>query len=130
VPENLPKIKIDNGGTDRDASEREWENRATILAQRNEQALHRSASITPSPSGENIDPFDKHAASQSLQKHKNSEGVVSSKAIDDNIQDAIRLHEEGQLELSTQMFGRLADPNGANNPLSQVLYGLALRLVF
>lgn len=25
------------------------------------------------------------------------------------------------------MFGRLADPSGANNPLSQVLYGLALR---
>jgi hypothetical protein len=31
------------------------------------------------------------------------------------------------LERSTQMFGQLADPNGANNPLSQVLYGLALR---
>ena len=27
------------------------------------------------------------------------------------------------------MFGRLADPSGANNALSQVLYGLALRLV-
>lgn len=25
------------------------------------------------------------------------------------------------------MFGHLADPNGANNALSQVLYGLALR---
>ena len=28
------------------------------------------------------------------------------------------------------MFGQLADPNGANNPLSQVLYGLALRYAF
>ena len=28
---------------------------------------------------------------------------------------------------STKMFGRLADPNGENNALSQVLYGLALR---
>lgn len=27
------------------------------------------------------------------------------------------------------MFGKLADPNGANNALSQVLYGLALRFV-
>lgn len=27
------------------------------------------------------------------------------------------------------MFGQLADPNGTNNALSQVLYGLALRLV-
>jgi TPR repeat protein len=25
------------------------------------------------------------------------------------------------------MFGRLADPSGPNNPLAQVLYGLALR---
>lgn len=33
------------------------------------------------------------------------------------------------LEQSTALFGKLADPNGANNPLSQVLYGLALRLV-
>lgn len=31
------------------------------------------------------------------------------------------------LETSTRMFGRLADPNGADNALSQVLYGLALR---
>ncbi|KAJ5999975.1 hypothetical protein N7481_000384 [Penicillium waksmanii] len=31
------------------------------------------------------------------------------------------------LERSTKMFGQLADPNGTNNPLSQVLYGLALR---
>ena len=27
------------------------------------------------------------------------------------------------------MFGRLANPNGGNNVLSQVLYGLALRFV-
>lgn len=32
-----------------------------------------------------------------------------------------------ELEVSTKMFGNLADPNGANNALSQVLYGLALR---
>jgi TPR repeat protein len=45
----------------------------------------------------------------------------------ENIQEAIRLHEASQYERSTAMFGRLADPNGPNNPLSQVLYGLALR---
>jgi hypothetical protein len=37
------------------------------------------------------------------------------------------LHEAGEYECSTAMFGRLADPKGPNNPLSQVLYGLALR---
>ncbi|KAF4625553.1 hypothetical protein G7Y89_g12611 [Cudoniella acicularis] len=54
-------------------------------------------------------------------------GPISTKDTDDNIQEAIRLHEEGKLEASTAMFGRLADPNGENNALSQVLYGLALR---
>ncbi|KAL1297588.1 hypothetical protein AAFC00_006150 [Neodothiora populina] len=44
-----------------------------------------------------------------------------------NIQQAIILHESGELDRSTAIFGRLADPRGANNPLSQVLYGLALR---
>jgi hypothetical protein len=33
------------------------------------------------------------------------------------------------LENSTAMFGRLADPEGSNNALSQVLFGLALRSV-
>ena len=50
-------------------------------------------------------------------------------SVDEDIQEAIRLHEEGNLEASTRLFGRLADPRGANNPLSQVLYGLALRCV-
>ncbi|POR31230.1 Tetratricopeptide-like helical [Tolypocladium paradoxum] len=52
---------------------------------------------------------------------------LSSEQIDQDIQEAIRLHEAGHLEKSTVMFARLADPQGANNPLSQVLYGLALR---
>lgn len=60
------------------------------------------------------------------------------------MQEAIRLHEAGgekhldigywtmlisaiELEKSTEMFRRLAEPTGANNALSQVLYGLALR---
>jgi hypothetical protein len=52
---------------------------------------------------------------------------VSSQKTDDNIQKAINLHEAGELEEATRMFGRLADPNRENNALSQVLYGLALR---
>lgn len=58
---------------------------------------------------------------------RESVGVVGDKRADDNIQEAIRLHEEGSLEEATRMFGRLADPGGENNALSQVLYGLALR---
>lgn len=55
------------------------------------------------------------------------EGIVGNPKVDDNLQEAIRLHEEGSLEEATRMFGRLADPGGQNNALSQVLYGLALR---
>ncbi|KAF3312086.1 hypothetical protein TWF173_007579 [Orbilia oligospora] len=51
----------------------------------------------------------------------------SDQGTDKDIQEAIRLHEEGDLENSTKLFRQLADPQGANNPLSQVLYGLALR---
>ncbi|KFX99684.1 hypothetical protein O988_03697 [Pseudogymnoascus sp. VKM F-3808] len=58
---------------------------------------------------------------------RESVGVVGDKRADDNIQEAIRLHESGSLEEATRMFGRLADPGGENNALSQVLYGLALR---
>lgn len=39
----------------------------------------------------------------------------------------LTLNSSTELEQSTQMFGILADPNGANNALGQVLYGLALR---
>lgn len=48
-------------------------------------------------------------------------------SVEDSVQEAIRLHEAGNLERSTMIFGRLADPRSANSPLSQVLYGLALR---
>ncbi|KAF3928280.1 hypothetical protein AA313_de0208665 [Arthrobotrys entomopaga] len=51
----------------------------------------------------------------------------SDQGTDKDIQEAIRLHESGDLENSTKLFKVLADPEGANNPLSQVLYGLALR---
>jgi hypothetical protein len=101
VPENLPDIVT--------SDEAQWEKRATMLAGQNNRARSNSRPGTPSDSGR-------------------GEGrAVSSQQIDQDIQEAIRLHEEGNLELSTRMFGRLADPQGANNPLSQVLYGLALR---
>ncbi|KAG8674562.1 hypothetical protein FPOAC2_00592 [Fusarium poae] len=105
VPENLPDIVTSSDGAD----ELQWEKRATMLAGQNNRVRTASRPGTPSDSGR-------------------SEGrEVSLQKIDEDIQEAIRLHEAGNLELSTRMFGRLADPQGANNPLSQVLYGLALR---
>lgn len=130
VPDNLPQINIPgDGSADKDVAEREWENRATILAAQNENARSRSATPLPSPAAElaELNLNNRRPVSPARQK---SDGTVSTQKIDADIQEAIRLHEEGDLERSTQLFGHLADPQGANNPLSQVLYGLALRLVY
>ncbi|OAA48673.1 Tetratricopeptide-like helical [Metarhizium rileyi] len=114
VPENLPAIT----GPD-PTDEAQWEARATMLAGQNEFARSRPASPVPSEGmpQTNLEP------GSTGRKRSSS----SSQAIDDDIQLAISLHEEGKFEQSTKLFGRLADPEGANNPLSQILYGLALR---
>ncbi|KAL1901833.1 hypothetical protein Sste5346_001536 [Sporothrix stenoceras] len=113
--------------------ESQWEKRATMLALENEkvQQLNGSRPGTPEERLGSSRGGGPGAASPagSTRSRSNSaaNGTVSSKELDANIQEAIRLHEEGQLEQSTRMFGILADPRGYNNPLSQVLYGLALR---
>ena len=120
VPQNLPEIVAPADPEDREAAESQWEKRATILAGQNE--LARSRPATPGSTGGLSQPRpDQRSRSASESR------AVSSQAIDADIQEAIRLHEAGDLERSTRMFGRLADPNGADNALSQVLYGLALR---
>ncbi|KAK4674108.1 hypothetical protein QC763_117570 [Podospora pseudopauciseta] len=127
VPQDLPEIVVPDGGVeDKDGTESQWEKRATLLARENEK--HRSRPGTPDhgsspPTLPQLRLGDASADEAPDPRVK----VVSSKAIDEDIQEAIRLHEAGKLEESTALFGRLADPKGANNPLSQVLYGLALR---
>ncbi|GKT42007.1 uncharacterized protein ColSpa_02188 [Colletotrichum spaethianum] len=108
VPQNLPDIITTAEGE----QEVEWEKRATILASAN-----KSRPATPS----------RDKDSGSTTRGRSLSAAVSSPAIDENIQEAIRLHEAGDFENSTAMFARLADPKGANNTLSQFLYGLALR---
>ncbi|ODH20509.1 hypothetical protein ACO22_05872 [Paracoccidioides brasiliensis] len=102
LPADLPQIGPDTG--DAQELEAQWEKRATVLVQGTLTGIG-VRSVSPQPQGD-------------IQQQK--EG-------DESIQEAIRLHETGQLIESTRMFGKLADPNGANNALSQVLYGLALR---
>lgn len=126
VPENLPEIVVAGG---EEEAEKQWEKRATILAKTaNENELQRGRPASPT-----TDPYISAGISGGLgsmrisNERRVSDGVASSPAIDADIQEAIRLHEEGKLEKSTKLFGVLADPEGANNPLSQVLYGLALR---
>lgn len=126
VPENLPEIVVAGG---EDEAEKQWEKRATILAKTaNENELQRGRPASPT-----TDPYVAAGIQGGLgsmrisNDQRQSNPVASSPAIDADIQEAIRLHEEGELKESTRLFGILADPNGANNPLSQVLYGLALR---
>jgi hypothetical protein len=123
VPDDLPAISADAEQEGGDAKESQWEKRATILARKNEESRSRpSSAVGPAP---DIERF----GDMKLGGGHKRDRSVSSKRADDNIQEAIRLHEAGELEVSTKMFGRLADPNGENNALSQVLYGLALRYV-
>ncbi|PYH35540.1 tetratricopeptide repeat protein [Aspergillus neoniger CBS 115656] len=117
VPSDLPQINCDRG--DEQEREAQWEKRATMLAQRSPQAGAPCLSPT-SPTGFGLDGAPSRSRSSSRSRINDPEGDV-------NVQEAIRLHEAGELERSTKMFEHLADPNGANNALSQVLYGLALR---
>ncbi|TVY19411.1 hypothetical protein LARI1_G002546, partial [Lachnellula arida] len=118
VPSDLPEISAGGG----DGGESQWEKRATMLARENERS--RSRPVTPTgPSTPDLPRF----SSMTLGEAGKDKSAVLTKQADDDIQEAIRLHEAGELETSTRMFGRLADPNGENNALSQVLYGLALR---
>lgn len=110
VPDDLPAIEGAGAG------EEEWEARAMLLAR-----------SRPGSPGEGA----RGAVAAGAGGSGDGAGAapVGSGKVDEDIQMAIRLHEEGNLESSTRLFGRLADPRGANNPLSQVLYGLALRCV-
>ncbi|KAK4540819.1 hypothetical protein LTR36_008896 [Oleoguttula mirabilis] len=121
LPEDLPEAPVtvalpasSGDGTaeevkeEQERREAQWEKRATILAQGN-------------PLLE-----EQQKQQEKSRSHSRSPSIVDE-AGDENILEAIRLHESGDLERSTAMFGRLSDPKGANNALSQVLYGLALR---
>lgn len=126
VPQDLPEIVVPADGQEPDqtAAETQWEKRATILAKTaNENELHRTRPPTPPQ-----DTISHGVGGMRVVSDGRPEpGVASSPAIDADIQEAIRLHEEGDLRESTRLFGILAEPKGANNSLSQVLYGLALR---
>ncbi|KXH67231.1 hypothetical protein CSAL01_08334 [Colletotrichum salicis] len=116
VPQNLPDIVTTAEGGEGD--ELQWEKRATMLASAN-----KSRPATPLAN----DAGDGGDMTRGRPQGAAAAAAVSSPAIDEDIQEAIRLHEAGDFENSTAMFARLADPKGANNTLSQFLYGLSLR---
>jgi len=117
APETIgaaPKGSAAEDAEQRDAEEQreaQWEKRATMLAMKNPL---RDSQLDGTPS-------------EKPDRSRSRSPSISDTAGDVNIQEAIRLHEAGDLKRSTKMFEQLANPKGANNALSQVLYGLALR---
>lgn len=115
VPENLPDISVTNSAATSEDNEAEWERRAALLAQHQRSRSPSSQSITSETAATSRTPSPMRPS------------PMSAETIDAQIQTAISLHESGELERSTAIFRTLADPNGANNPFSQTLYGLALQ---
>ena len=123
IPADLPTIDdaySDHG--DQQEKEARWEQRATILAQEKVNAEQpkrkKSGSRPPTAELEKLDVASDNTPGQSRERR------ISDAAGDANIQEAIRLHESGELPQATAMFRTLA---GRGNVLSQVLYGLSLR---
>lgn len=121
----VPSITLDGSAESKEEEkastlrkEAQWEKRATILAASNPllESEEQKRQIQ-----------QEHPPQIPLPGQRGRSSSISDQQGDNNIQEAIRLHECGELEASTRMFGRLSDPKGANNALSQVLYGLALR---
>jgi len=122
VPDDLPEIPVidetANGDNDHDA---EWEHRAALLAQ------HQRNRTPSAQSGVSLHSSRPSTPDTIHQQHAPTTKSISTEDVDAKIQEAIALHESGELERSTAIFRALADPDGANNAFSQLLYGLALR---
>lgn len=118
VPEDLPEIG-DETGVETEEREAKWEERATILATK---SLGHGTPEKPATQ-QQITQTPEHTSSSSSSRPPSTPGAVSDALSDETIQEAIRLHEAGQLSESTAMFSRLA----STNAMAQILYGLALR---
>lgn len=149
VPDNLPDVGGD--GVARTAEDEEkWEKRATFLV--TSGALNMGTSAPSSPGQETTNPMSNGGRAPIVNAPADevcvcscgkSEWVLSckirkaSRRLFDCTRKGVSWYTEcalkmrltvcSDLEASTALFGRLADPNGANNALAQVLYGLALR---
>jgi TPR repeat protein len=120
IPADLPTITDPYSESgDKQETEAKWEERATILARENVQSRPPTAEMSQMT----ISAAD---AGSQQRSHSRSRSIRSIGDVesDENIQEAIRLHEAGELTKATEMFGRLAE---TGNVLSQVLYGLSLR---
>lgn len=129
VPTDLPDIQdLSVVGEEKEA---QWEERATILAMQNPNSRPISQEFKPRPQTpdqalrERLQGSPK-AIQPGGDRPQMGTRSISSAQGDENIQEAIRLHESGEpsdLARSTAMFGRLAD----GNAMAQIMFGLALR---
>ncbi len=128
VPTDLPDIQ--DVAVEGEEKEAQWEERATMLAKGNPN--HRPVSLDGQPKGvtseqkfyrERFPQETPPDPEQGLSVRPGITRSVSSAKGDENIQEAIRLHESGDLVNSTAMFGRLTD----SNAMAQIMFGLALR---
>lgn len=148
LPSDLPAV---NEGVARNADdEAQWEKRATILAKGTLiskagnlgdgglDVPRRSPSPAVSDPGRDVCCPCQPTALQTVLRRGVSRRKTSRKPSGSTrlAVSFTRSYKDGpdadlvpDLERSTEIFGRLADPNGTNNALSQVLYGLALRSV-
>jgi len=125
VPTDLPDIQdLSIEGEEKEAK---WEERATILAKQNPNTRPMSQELKPRPTTPNQALRERLQGSPKAVQLGGRPGVgtrsISSAQGDENIQEAIRLHEAGDLARSTAMFGRLAE----GNAMAQIMFGLALR---
>ena len=124
IPSDLPAIPdpySEHG--DQQEKEAKWEERATRLAKEDGSTPVSGGEITPSLVKDKS-PTEITNAAGAISTPSHRPRSISDATGDENIQEAIRLHEAGELTKATEMFGRLA---GTGNVLSQVLYGLSLR---
>jgi len=125
LPADLPDIDdaySDQG--DRQEKEAKWEERATILASKSPNLAGKSPTAASRPPTADISCLNLNGPERSDAGPSNRPRSISDEKSDANIQEAIRLHEAGELEAATHMFQQLAE---SGNVLSQVLYGLSLR---
>lgn len=114
LPSNLPDIPdAYSPRGDQEEKEAEWEQRATMLAN---TTRPRTPDASSAPAAD--------MSQLSVESPRGRPRSISDAQSDVNIQNAIKLHEDGKLEEAAHMFKQLADEG---NVISQVLYGLSLR---
>jgi hypothetical protein len=141
LPHDLPEApdavasprasRLDGGDEDdegeaaaQERREEQWEKRATMLAK---NSPFRDGQFQAEHGEQRVSASGSENGRKGTGTDATTTTTMTTTGTDVKMQEAIRLHETGDIRRSTEMFATLADPRGANLALAQVLYGLALR---